>query len=212
MADSTATSPPSGRLSAASLMIVLPISAGDEGLRLHLTALGGDARIPRDHGDAAVHRLLQRGHQRVGVVGRNGDGIDALGDQRVDDLDLAFGGGVGRAGVDDLDIAEFLGGFLRALVGGLEEADAERLDDQRDALGLGVRAAGDEGGGERRRRQGLSRECSWYRVLPGCVAVSPRFTWLCAASFLSAAPTGATISRMSAASSIAPRGRKCLRR
>ena len=41
--------------------------------------------------------------------------------------------GVGRAGVDDLDVAEFLGGFLRALVGGLEEADAERLHDQRDA-------------------------------------------------------------------------------
>ena len=44
-----------------------------------------------------------------------------------------FGGGVGRAGVDDLDVAQLLGRLLGALVGGLEEADAERLDDERDA-------------------------------------------------------------------------------
>ena len=51
-----------------------------------------------------------------------------------------FGGGRGRAGVDDLDVAEFLGGFLGALVGGIEEAVAERLHHQRD-LGLGDRPA-----------------------------------------------------------------------
>ena len=38
------------------------------------------------------------------------------------------------AGIDHLDIAEFLGGFLRALVGGFKEADAERLDNQRNLL------------------------------------------------------------------------------
>ena len=53
--------------------------------------------------------------------------LTLLGDQRVDDVDLAFGGRLGRAGVDDLDIAEFLGGFLGALVGGVEEAVAERF-------------------------------------------------------------------------------------
>ena len=88
-----------------------------------------------------LHRLLQRRHQRVLVIGRDGDGIDLLRDQRVDHLDLAFGGRGGRAGVDDLDVAEFLGRFLRALVGGLEEADAERLDDEGDLAPFSACAA-----------------------------------------------------------------------
>ena len=54
----------------------------------------------------------------------------------------AFGGRLGRAGVDDLDVAEFLGRFFGALVGGVEEAVAERLHDQRDldVLGIGRRS------------------------------------------------------------------------
>ena len=42
--------------------------------------------------------------------------------------------GRGRTGVDHFDAAEFLGGFLRALVGGIEEAVAERLDDETDLM------------------------------------------------------------------------------
>src|SRR3569832_559567 len=41
--------------------------------------------------------------------------------------DLGFGGRLGRTGIDDIDIAQFLGRFLGALVGGVEEAVAERL-------------------------------------------------------------------------------------
>ena len=85
--------------------------------------------------------LLQRRHERIGIVGGDGDGIDLLGDQRVDDLDLAFGRGRGRAGIDHLDIAEFLRGFLRAFVGGIEEAVAERFDDEGDPHRVGVRSA-----------------------------------------------------------------------
>ncbi len=64
---------------------------------------------------------------------------------------------VGRAGIDDLDVAEFLGGFLRALVGGLEEADAERLHHQRDLHGSRrMRGTDEHGGGDRRGRQQVS--------------------------------------------------------
>jgi hypothetical protein len=98
-----------------------------------LAPLGGHGAVPRDDRDLALHGLLEDRHQGVGVVGGHGDGVDPLRDQRVEGLGLAFGGRGRRAGIDQLDIAEFLGRFLAALAGGLEEADAERLHDQGDA-------------------------------------------------------------------------------
>ena len=74
---------------------------------MHLAAIFIDARVPGDHGNAALHRAAERRRNGVRVVGGNRDGINALRDERVDDLNLAFRGGIGRAGVDDLDIAEF---------------------------------------------------------------------------------------------------------
>ena len=130
---------------------------------MHLAAFRRDAGVPGDDGDAAFHRLLQRRNQRVGVVGRDRDGVDLLGDQRVDDLDLAFGGGRGRAGVDHLDLAEFLGGFLRALVGGVEEAVAERLHDQADLDRLGT-------GGRREHRDG--KRCRHHQFLQNAHRIS----------------------------------------
>ncbi|MCY1237354.1 hypothetical protein D9M72_500470 [compost metagenome] len=123
-------------------------------VEVHQPAILGDTAVPGDDLDAAVHRLLQRRHQGVGVVGRNGDRIDLLGDQRVDHLDLAFGGGRGRAGVDHLDVAQFLGGFLGALVGSFEEADAERLDDERDLLVFRMRGIGHQ----RKRNRGRDHQ------------------------------------------------------
>ena len=51
-------------------------------------------------------------------------------------------------GIDDLDIAEFLCGLLRAFIGGIEEAVAERLRHEADP---------DRVGGHRRSRKGRAR-------------------------------------------------------
>ena len=82
-------------------------------------------------------RLLERGHQRVRIVGRHGDGIDALRDERIQHFDLAFGRRRRRAGEDHFGV-ELLGGFVGALVHGIEEAVAQRLGDQADAHALPV--------------------------------------------------------------------------
>ena len=86
-----ATSPlPSGEEVLRHLQVLLADLLGRRGEEVHLAAFLGDAGVERDDGDAAFHRLLQRGNESVGVVRRNRDGVDALRDQRVDDLDLAF--------------------------------------------------------------------------------------------------------------------------
>ena len=51
-----------------------------------------DTGVVRNHLDAALHRALERGHQRIGIVRRNGDRIDALRDQRIEHFDLPFRG------------------------------------------------------------------------------------------------------------------------
>ena len=117
---------------------------------MNLAAFGRNARVPGDHLDATLLRALQHGNERVRIVGGDGDGIDLLGDQRVDDFDLRFSGRGSRSGIDDLD-AKFFSRFLGALVGGVKEAVAERLDDQRDAgLVLGHCGRRDHDGNGRR--------------------------------------------------------------
>ena len=59
-------------------------------------------------------------------------------------------GGRGRAGIDDFHIADFLGRFLGAAGGRLEEAVAERLDDQGDLDGVGLSRIHEHRGGNRR--------------------------------------------------------------
>ena len=107
------------------------------GVEVHDPAFRSDAGVERNHFDAATHRLLADRHQRVGVVGRNGDGVDFLRDEGVDDGDLFLGRRLGRAGVDQVDVAEFLGRLDAAVVTGVEEAVAERLDDHGDAEPVG---------------------------------------------------------------------------
>ena len=138
-----------GASSAASATTVSPISWSDDGARCTRRPAGATRRIVGDDLDAALHRLLQRRHQRVGIVGRDRDGVDVLGDQRVEHFDLAFGGRRGRAGVDDFGV-EFRGGFLGALVDGIEEAVAERFGDHAHARarrlrGFALAAAGKPG-------------------------------------------------------------------
>ena len=97
---------------------------------MHLPSFRGDTGIPRDNRNASLHGFFQGGNQRVLVVGRYGDSIDLLCDQRVDDFDLSFSGGVCRPGIDNFHIAEFSGGFLGTLGSCFEKANAQCLDDQ----------------------------------------------------------------------------------
>ena len=114
---------------------------------MHLTASRGHARIPADHRDAAIHRLFQGRNQRVGIVCRNCDSIDPLRDQGVDHLDLAFCGGVRRAGIDDFDIAQFGGRLFGTFCGGFKEADPQRFDNDGNSHFLGLGRAGQKGSG-----------------------------------------------------------------
>ena len=119
-----------------------PISGVRRGFRCISRPSWRHAAVERHHLDAALHRLLHRSAPaRSGSLAEMTMAFDLLRDQRVDDLDLALGGGRGRAGVDDLDVAQLLGRFLGALVGGVEEAVAEAFHDHRD-LGLFAAAAG----------------------------------------------------------------------
>jgi len=116
-----------------------------------------------------LHGLLQHRHQRVGVIGRNRDGVDLLRDQRIDHFDLRFGGRLGRTGVDDVDIAEFLSRLFGALVGGIEEAVAERLHHQRDLHVLGVGCVHEHGGGKRRCNHQFLQKAHRISSLERCI-------------------------------------------
>ena len=102
-------------------------------IELHVAAFRCHARVERNDGNAAFLGLLQGRNQRIRVVRGDDDGVHLLRDQGVDHLDLAFGGRLGRAGEDDLDIAELLGRFVGALAGSHEEAVADVLGDDGDA-------------------------------------------------------------------------------
>ena len=131
---------------------------------MQLTTFRRNGGVPAQHLDAALHGALEHRHQGIRIVGGDGDGVDLLSDQRVDDFDLRFGRRGGRAGIDQLDIAEFGGSFLGALGSGVEEAVAERLHDQRDAgLVLGKNRAGEQHGGGRSGGQQFQK---LHRFLP----------------------------------------------
>ena len=101
-----------------------------------LTPFRSHGAVPGDDGDLTLHGLLEDRHQGVGIVGGHRDGIDPLCDQRVEGLGLAFGGGGRRAGIDQLDVAEFLGRLLAALAGrsnAKQLAFANDADDMRSA-------------------------------------------------------------------------------
>ncbi|MNS75468.1 hypothetical protein D3C72_1089900 [compost metagenome] len=104
------------------------------------------AGIPGNDFDPALHRFFQHRHQRIGIVGGDGDRIYALGDQTVQHFDLRFGGGGGRAGINDFHITQFFGGLLRAHVRCLEESISERFRHQGDfhfcKCGTGQRQSG----------------------------------------------------------------------
>jgi hypothetical protein len=130
-----------------------------------------DSAVEADHLDAAIHRLLADGHERVGVVRGDDEAVDLLRDLRVDHGDLLFRGRLGRGGVDDLHAADFLRRLVRAVGAGVEIAVAEILHDHGHAL---VRGAG-RGCDERRRRgdeRGSSGEldqvaaCGLHGVFP----------------------------------------------
>ena len=117
---------------------------------MHNTAVFADARVKRNHLDAARHRLFANRDQCILIIGRNGDGIDLLRNERVNHSDLLFSSGLGRAGVDDLDIAEFFGGFHAAIAHGIKEADAESLHHQRHADFISGKGGGNNTGGQSR--------------------------------------------------------------
>ncbi|MND87517.1 hypothetical protein D3C80_795180 [compost metagenome] len=127
-------------------------------VELQDTAFRCNTAIPGDHLDAALRRLFQRRHDRIRVVGGNGDRIDALSDQRVDYFDLAFRRRRSRAGIDDLDAAEFLCRLLCALVGGFKEAVAERFNHKRDLHVGSIRRRRHHGNGQCRAKSQLLRQ------------------------------------------------------
>ena len=63
---------------------------------VHGTAAGRNGRIPGDNRNTGIHRFLAGGHQRIGIIGRDSQTVDVLGDQRVEQLDLL--GRIGHGG------------------------------------------------------------------------------------------------------------------
>ena len=92
-------------------------------------------RLVRDHHDAAVPRLLEHRLDGFDREGHHADGVDALGDQILDDLDL--GGGVGLARADLVGVlARVRLELLHTLAHAVEPGDAVDLDHGGDRVGL----------------------------------------------------------------------------
>ena len=109
---------------------------------------------------------LARGDQRVGVVRRDRQAAHVLGDQRVDQLNLLGGVRRGRALVGHGD-AQLFGGFLRALIGGIEVGVAEVLGHQR--IGLAARCRG--------RSRVVAVRCGCGCCCGGSVGCSSAWPW-----------------------------------
>lgn len=82
--------------------------------------------------DAAIHRALQRAFEHGGVHRHDGESVDALGDQILNNLQLLgrIGGGRTALGRDDIRIGLLVG--LDARVHAVEPRNAADLDDGRD--------------------------------------------------------------------------------
>ena len=94
----------------------------DEHLPHVLRAVG----VARHHDDALGFRLFQHGRDSRRIVGRNGNGVDATGDQVVDDLRLLCDVRRGRTGVDELD-PQVLGSLVPAVLHRIEVWDSDQL-------------------------------------------------------------------------------------
>ncbi len=92
-----------------------------------------DGGIIRDDFDASLHRSLQGRHDRIGIVRGDGDGIDALSDQRIQCFYLSFGGRRGRAGEDDFGAERVAAASSAPFVDRVEEAVAQAFGDDADA-------------------------------------------------------------------------------
>ena len=76
--------------------------------------------------------FFKRGNQRVWIIGGNCNGIDALGNQAVNDFDLAFSGCVCWTGVNNINAAQFSGSFFGAFCGSFKKPDTQGFDNQSD--------------------------------------------------------------------------------
>src|SRR3954447_10613919 len=131
-----------------------------------ITALRIGVGVIRDDLDALRARLVQRRHDRVGVVGRDDDRVLLLRRQRVDVADLRRSGRVRRS--DALELAlERLDGILAALVGDREVRVVDLLRKERD---LQARLDLPTAGGRRARRR---RARTTGRLLVGAVLRGP---------------------------------------
>ena len=97
--------------------------------------------VPGQDRDAGLLRLLQAPRHRGGVRGADGDAVDLLGDQVVDDLHLLLAAAV-LAGADILALElarELLLGLLAAVAGLVEERVVHVLRHERERVLLGAR-------------------------------------------------------------------------
>ena len=117
-------------------------------VHMHLTGSGIGCGVNRNDLDAGVHCLLQNRFQRIVVGGDNGDPVNALRNKLVDNFDFLFRGGIVGAAVNALD-AQFVAGFLKALVGTDEHGVGSGLGDEAEGqlllgstVGAGNRSIG----------------------------------------------------------------------
>ena len=92
---------------------------------------GGDVGIVGDDLHALLLGALQRRRDRIGVVARDGDHVDLLRDEVVDELDLRLGGRLRGRLLDDL-AADLALGFLGAGLGDLEIGIGVELGQEAD--------------------------------------------------------------------------------
>src|SRR3712207_2558252 len=131
-----------------------------------LSGVRGHVGVPGSGGDPSLAGLLHGGGEGVRVVGGDGDGAALLLDHLLDHLGLERGLGLRWPVVDELD-AEFLGGLVRALLGGFKVGDADQLGHHADllwptttatTLGWLLAHAARRGDNDQRHQQGYTGE------------------------------------------------------
>ena len=98
--------------------------------------------VPGDDRNAGVDRAVDGVGEEVAVQRRDRDAVDALRDERLEDLLLLQLVGALRRAPEDLDVAELGRLALRADLRVVEDRDVERLGNDREAQLLRRRASG----------------------------------------------------------------------